>query len=191
MKTKVCFKCGLEKPLSDFYKHSRMADGHLNKCKECTKKDSICNYNVKCKDEAWMEKERVRSREKFKRLSKNWKAIKTIDIFPKNKDVHKKAMSIGIDCKGKEFHHWNYNKPYEVFLFSRSAHKRIHKYIYVNYEDGYSYTKDGAKIESAEMAYRLFKTYLKLEGIEEDFKYYELDKMKLKWKQENLKLEIK
>lgn len=38
--TKVCFKCSENKVLSDYYKHKQMGDGHLNKCKTCTKSDA-------------------------------------------------------------------------------------------------------------------------------------------------------
>ncbi len=44
MKTKVCFRCNKRKPLSSFYTHSAMTDGHLNKCKVCTKADVTKRY---------------------------------------------------------------------------------------------------------------------------------------------------
>lgn len=43
---KKCFKCGIAKELNLFYKHKQMGDGHLNKCIECTKKDTANNDKV-------------------------------------------------------------------------------------------------------------------------------------------------
>lgn len=40
---KTCFKCGIEKEITEYYAHSQMADGHLGKCKTCTKKDTSEN----------------------------------------------------------------------------------------------------------------------------------------------------
>ncbi len=37
---KKCFKCGIRKNRSEFYKHPKMGDGYLGKCKKCTKKDA-------------------------------------------------------------------------------------------------------------------------------------------------------
>ena len=77
MQTKKCFKCGRELPLSEFYKHPRTGDGHLNKCKKCTKNDVHKDYIRKSSDEQWMEKERARGREKFKRLGYKNKTTRT------------------------------------------------------------------------------------------------------------------
>lgn len=43
--TKVCTKCGIEKPISDFHKCSRNKDGHLVVCKECTNKKQREYFN--------------------------------------------------------------------------------------------------------------------------------------------------
>ena len=65
---KVCFKCHIDKPLSEYYKHKQMGDGHLNKCKDCTKKDTKEREALLINDPIWHEKEKLRAREKYHRL---------------------------------------------------------------------------------------------------------------------------
>jgi len=40
---KKCICCGMEKDISEYYSHPRTTDGHLNKCKECCKKQNKDN----------------------------------------------------------------------------------------------------------------------------------------------------
>jgi hypothetical protein len=37
MQVKTCKECSAQLPLSEFYAHPMMADGHLNKCKACVR----------------------------------------------------------------------------------------------------------------------------------------------------------
>ena len=61
-KQKKCFKCGEIKLLSDFYKHPRMADGHVNKCKECNKKDVRENLQKNNEHYSAYDKERLKDK---------------------------------------------------------------------------------------------------------------------------------
>ena len=56
--SKRCFKCGLLLPLTEFYAHPEMGDGHLNKCKSCARMDVHKNYMKKIENDAYVEKER-------------------------------------------------------------------------------------------------------------------------------------
>jgi hypothetical protein len=56
---KECFKCKKTLSLDNFYKHSQMKDGHVNKCKECNKKDVRENYKVNIEHFKEYEKKRA------------------------------------------------------------------------------------------------------------------------------------
>ena len=133
MTTKTCFKCNLEKKLEDFYKHPQMPDGRVNKCKECNKKDTRDNYQVKSKDVFFIEKERERSKEKYYRLNykekqKIWDSEKTWKNSPKYKGLRRKFKSVP---KTHHLHHWNYNDDFleDVIIIERFNHRRAHNLI--------------------------------------------------------------
>jgi len=59
METKKCFKCKNDLPVDSFYRHPRMADGRVNKCKECNKKDVRENYRANVAHYKEYDKERA------------------------------------------------------------------------------------------------------------------------------------
>lgn len=50
---KVCFKCHKEQPIDEFYRHNKMRDKRLNKCRTCTKRENVEWRNRPEKRAAW------------------------------------------------------------------------------------------------------------------------------------------
>lgn len=118
---KTCFKCGLEQPITEFYRHPMMGDGRLGKCKTCTKRDVSENYRAKRPKYAAYERERNKRPERRKAAME----------YAKHQDPQKRlARSLtgsAIKCgrlvpqpcevcgsKNVQAHHDDYNKPLDV-----------------------------------------------------------------------------
>lgn len=151
-----------------------MKDGYMGKCKDCTKADAKRNYERKSADPGWVEKERVRGREKFKRLNYKGKFSNTRALCPEGANIARRLRVLGYDTSGKEAHHWNYNEPYSIFLLSRKAHKRLHQHLTVNDQDKRCYTDAGEPLKTSAQARSYFKEVLTLYGITEDIPLIQL-----------------
>lgn len=145
---KNCFKCGEVKPITEFYKHPKMTDGHLGKCKSCTRADSEIRRKIKEKDLEWQEKEMARHREKSRvfRMTagiagpkRSNDAVKKWDSQnPEKKYAHGKvarAIKSGRISKNpcevcgdidSEAHHEDCSKPLQVMWLCPKHHGERH-----------------------------------------------------------------
>ena len=130
---KKCFKCGEDKDLDLFYKHSRMKDGYLNKCKECTKKDTHNHRHFSNRREYILAYDRARGgrqsneslREYRKRFPKKYKSHSIVNYAIKSGKLFKEPCSV---C-GKEnahAHHDDYDKPLNVRWLCSEHHHQWH-----------------------------------------------------------------
>lgn len=142
MDTKTCFKCDTEKPLSEFYKHKGMADGRLNKCKACARRD-VRLRRVKHPEETRAQDRAKHERYKEKRLLQQaaYRELKRRDPEWVNRRKANNAVANAIrdgrlvkpdKCEacsrgGRiEGHHADYSKPLEVDWLCPPCHRRVH-----------------------------------------------------------------
>ena len=147
---KICFKCRVEKPLTEFYRHSQMGDGRLNKCKDCTKEDvakrraekidEIREYDRKRGDLP----HRVAARKEYASTERGKEALLRGVLAWQSRNPEKKAAAVAVGnavrdgrltrlpcevCGDDEVqgHHDDYSKPLEVRWLCVYHHNEYHK----------------------------------------------------------------
>lgn len=135
---KTCFKCKEQKSKSEFYKHSGMADGYLNKCKSCAKEDASRHRNSNLDRIREYDRKRSKEPERMEMNGVRTKAFRT--EFPKKYAAHRMVGNAIRD--GKLFrepceicgsnksiyaHHDDYSKPLNIRWLCCVHHKEWHK----------------------------------------------------------------
>lgn len=129
---KICFKCKEKKKLSEFYKHLGMKDGRFNKCKDCSKKDSIRNRNNNI--QYYRSYDRIRGNRQSKEYRKSWKkrnpkkykAHYLLSNAVRDGRIEKEPCEVCGATEKIHGHHTDYSKPFDVVWLCPIHHKEKH-----------------------------------------------------------------
>ncbi len=126
---KTCFKCHVEKPLAEFYPHKQMADGHLNKCKDCTKLDMRVDRATKPRVREYDRQRASLPHRKALRakVQLEWRSAHR-DRQAAHSKANRTALAAPSNCEGcglpkrLEKHHHDYSKPLLVVWLCKPCH---------------------------------------------------------------------
>lgn len=132
---KLCFKCKIEKPLTDFYPQKSMKDGHLNKCKVCTIADvkkyradnhaRVCEYD-RMRFQTTERKVKVVAYQKIRRAKfpEKYKARMAVGNAVRDGRLKKLPCDVCGDVESQAHHH-DYSKPLDVRWLCFKCHREI------------------------------------------------------------------
>lgn len=135
---KTCFKCKTEKPLTEFYPHPQMGDGHLNKCKACAKADVGAHRAANIEKIREYDRSRASLPHRMaqaKRIIGRWRVA-----FPERRAAHmavqyavRKGELQPLPCwicgSKAEAHHPDYGSPLDVVWLCPAHHKQAHALV--------------------------------------------------------------
>jgi hypothetical protein len=125
MESKVCSKCGIDKPLDNFNKNKNNPDGHHHHCKQCRKEYSE-EYRIN-NLEKLKEVDKIRyekDKDKIKARHKKYQTINRAKLYEKAK-ILKKANSVKISEYQKEYRKNNAEKLSKQKQEYKKANKHI------------------------------------------------------------------
>lgn len=137
---RTCTKCGISKPISEFYNAPKNTDKLSKACKDCLKKQSKELYDRKIKDDEF----RLQRNEKARHFARSGKrkkykqskeySIKIKNSFPEKMSAYNKTRCMSI--AGKELHHWSYNKEHhkDIIYLDRKDHRKAHRFMIYDQE---------------------------------------------------------
>jgi len=130
--SKSCFKCGETKPLSAFYKHKQMKDGHVNKCVVCNKKDVLENRlkhidRIRAYDRARGNRQGSQYvREYRDKYPNKYKAVTMVNNAVRDGKLHPELCVVCGTDSCVVAHHNDYLKPLNVVWMCQAHHKQWH-----------------------------------------------------------------
>lgn len=170
---KVCFRCGGVKELSEFYAHPGMSDGHLNKCKECARADTMARLTLKQQDPEFIKNEKKRHRDKYFRLYRFIKCqpdLKRVYMKKYRQKYPEKYQSQITSQRiptidGYHKHHWSYAKENQmsVIILTLLEHAKLHRYSTYDQKRMMYRTFNGVLLDSKGRAEAYLKTIQNLD----------------------------
>ena len=148
MQTKQCFKCHQVKPLTDFYRHSQMGDGHLGKCKKCAKRDVRENYAKKREYYSEYDRRRFQTSERKSAMRRyaQQRKVNNPEKYAANNAVgnairDRRLFREPCEACGSanvQAHHDDYSKPLEVRWLCFKHHRALHGQVVVTTNERYA-----------------------------------------------------